>query len=321
MATCDEQARWVSSTAAVFLTHDTLVQVSGDDGTPWLNGQVTNDVRTLRREAATYALAITVKGRVISDLWARAGEAGPVLCIPAATREALLTHLGKHIIMEDVELDPSAELRVVSVQGPRARDVVAGLTPPRDVYACGRLHAAGVDVVVPGVRLAETLADLNVRAVGLGGGSLTDAGLSRAHVLLGVPRVGLDFGEATYPQEAGLKGRAVSFSKGCYTGQEVVYMLENRGQLSRRLVQLTGPAAAPLARGASLYDLQGARVGEVTSAVVTSSPPDTTVALAYVKRPVAEVGATLTAGPGTPAHYTVRFVIGVTNDTCPIVAP
>jgi len=316
MASLDEQARWISDSAAIYVAADRLLRVTGDDATSWLNGQVTNDVRALQKDAATYALAVTVKGRVISDLWARAGEAGPVLSIPLVTREALLASFDKHIIMEDVELAEQNDLCLVSVQGPKAREVIADESLVS--FSCPRLHAEGVDLVVPEAERDALLSRLSARAEALGGGLLEAAGLAHAHVLGAVPRVGIDFGDTSYPQEAGLKGRAVSFNKGCYTGQEVVYMLENRGQLSRRLVQIAGPAEAPLKRGDSLFDSQGARVGEVTSASVTQGSPATTVGLAYLKRAAADLGSTVRAAD---TNYAVKFVVGVTNDPCPIIAP
>jgi tRNA-modifying protein YgfZ len=321
MASLDEQARWVSESVAVFVPTEVSIRTVGDDAKSWLNGQVTNDVRELRQDAAVYALAVTVKGRVISDLWARAGETGPILAIPASVRDLLLPHFEKHIIMEDVELIEDADKFAVSVQGPRAREAVAGLTSTSAVIACSRFNREGFDVVTDAAGLSALLEELTRRAESLGGGRLSDSGLAHAHVLHAIPRIGIDFGEGNYPQEAGLKGRAVSFNKGCYTGQEVVYMLENRGQLSRRLVQLTGPAEPALAKGSSVYDAQGARVGEITSSTVTDSGKPMTVALAYLKRAAAEVGSVVSVGAPGPLSYIVRFVVGVTNDPCPIIAP
>ena len=117
-----------------------------------------------------------------------------------------------------------------------------------------------------------------------------------------MPRFAVDFGERTYPQEAGLKRRALSFEKGCYHGQEVVCMLENRGQVTRSLVRLRlgGPAVAgaEVRRGDDV-------VGEVTSVSETfggrggSAAPDVR-ALAFVKRAHAEAGGSLEIG-GRPA--------------------
>jgi folate-binding protein YgfZ len=133
-------------------------------------------------------------------------------------------------------------------------------------------------------------------------------------VALGVPRLGTDFGEQSYPQEAGLRDRALSFQKGCYRGQEVIYMLENRGQLSRRLVQLELPAQASPAPGMQL-ESEGKRVGEIASVAVTPGAETATLVLGYVKRPLSEVGQELTAGG---VRCVVRSVVGATDPSCPL---
>jgi folate-binding protein YgfZ len=127
--------------------------------------------------------------------------------------------------------------------------------------------------------------------------------------------MGVDFGPETYPQEAGLKSQALSFSKGCYLGQEVIYMLENRGQLARKLVQLEGEG--DLTRGAAIVDAEGKRLGEVTSVSVTKGPGSATYALGYVKRASAEVDSRVVI---EGRAFRVRHVVGVTNAPCPIVA-
>ena len=104
-----------------------------------------------------------------------------------------------------------------------------------------------------------------------------------------VPQFGADFDGTTYPQEAGLEKRAVSFSKGCYLGQEVVCMLEMRGHVKRRLVALRVTADLPPPRGADVTDSSGASVGTVTSAAIVPSTGGP-VAMAMVKRAKAEPG-------------------------------
>jgi folate-binding protein YgfZ len=131
--------------------------------------------------------------------------------------------------------------------------------------------------------------------------------------MLGSPRAGIDFGPDTYPQEAGLKARAVSFSKGCYTGQEVVYMLEKRGQVARRLVQLAGPLSVA-SSGQAVLDGNGARIGEVTSVTQTDA---SSVALAYLKRAHSEL---MTRVRVADADWEVRYVVGASDAGCPVVA-
>jgi folate-binding protein YgfZ len=107
-----------------------------------------------------------------------------------------------------------------------------------------------------------------------------------------VPAFGADFDATTYPQEAGLEKRAVSFSKGCYLGQEVVFMLEKRGHVKRFLVTLRVASDLPPARGASVLDANREEVGTVTSAAIVPSAGGP-VAMAMVKRAKADPGALL----------------------------
>jgi folate-binding protein YgfZ len=314
MATNQGQLSWLTETAGVFVTSDRVVRVRGDDALSWLNGQVTADVRTLSAEHAVYALAVSLKGRVQTDLWARKDSEGLSIVLPAVCAERALEAFEKHIIMEDVELAPQAGLRVITVQGPKAGDVIAKSAGSAAHYSCARLFpGGGFDLWVPESELDAQLSALTSAAVRLGGGAIDDDGWAHAHVVLGAPRAGVDFGVDTYPQEAGLKARAVSFSKGCYTGQEVVYMLEKRGQVSRRLVQLVGPLASATA-GEAVLDREGARIGEVTSATQNGSVG---IALAYLKRAHSEPLTHVLIGAG---QWEVRYVVGASDAGCPIVA-
>jgi folate-binding protein YgfZ len=318
MATHQEQTAWLSDSAGVFVTNDRVVRLSGDDAASWLNGQVTADVRSLTPGQAVYALSVSLKGRVHTDLWVVPSAEGLSVVLPESCAERALEAFEKHIIMEDVELDPQPALRVITVQGPKAAQVVTAVAADAQLgwthYACARLSPeSGFDVWVPASELTMRVEALTAAASALSGGALDAAGWAHAHVVLGIPRAGVDFGPETYPQEAGLKARAVSFSKGCYTGQEVVYMLEKRGQVSRRLVQLVGPLTAPAA-GATVLDDNDTRIGEVTSATQTANAG---FALAYLKRAHSEPPTDVRiAGE----QWQVRYVVGASDEGCPIVA-
>jgi folate-binding protein YgfZ len=310
MTSVDQQLSFVCESAGVFLTGDRVVHVRGDDARSWLNGQITADVRELGGERAAYSVLATAKGRVVSDLWAVSAEDGMALVLPPSHFAATFAVLDKHVIMEDVELVADEQLRIVTVQGPRAHEVAAEVVALRKVETA-RFPRGGIDLWVAPDVLQPTLSELNRRAAAVGGGTLDEAGWAHAHVALGVPRFGIDFGEQSYPQEAGLRDRALSFQKGCYRGQEVIYMLENRGQLARRLVQLRAASGA-VAPGMQL-EAEGKRAGEVTS--VTPAEGGATLLLGYVKRPLSEVGQALTAG-GVPC--VVQSVVGATDPTCPL---
>jgi folate-binding protein YgfZ len=335
MASIQEQCAWLADTVGVFVTDDRVLRVGGEDAESWLSGQVTADLRNLKVGEAVYALSVSLKGRIVTDLWVVRDPDGLLLSLPAHGYDAAVAAYDKHIIMEDVELTPSEALCVVAVQGPKARQLFEMLQvpeagPPAESpgpldapdtlrhFPCARLFPRpGLDVWVAREQLDALLARLSRAAGALGGGRVEAAAVAQAHVVLAVPRLGIDFGAENYPQEAGLKARAVSFNKGCYVGQEVVYMLENRGQLARRLVQLECPASS-FAAGDQVLDATGKRVGELTS-VAEPQPASAAgrLALAYVKRASAEAGARVLV---REQECHVRCVVGLTDGSCPIVA-
>lgn len=296
------EARWLAETVGVRVLPDVAVlQVTGDDARTWLNGQVTNDIRALKKGDAVYALVIHVRGKIVADTWVLDRGDDVVLLLPRAALAKTREELERYIIMEDVVLTELPHLSVITVQGPRAADAVVG----EDAYPCHRLGAIGFDVIVPEDREDATLGRLLERARTLGGGEVGADGWELARLRLAVPAFGSDFGEQNYPQEAGLRERAVSFTKGCYVGQEVVCTLENRGQLVRRLVALDARDGVPVA-GEDLVGADGTILGKVTSTLVD---PDVgrALALGYVKRAAAQPGTEVRAGQSALA---VRTVVG-----------
>jgi folate-binding protein YgfZ len=168
------------------------------------------------------------------------------------------------------------------------------------------LGSSGRDIVAPAASQAKLRSELQPRLVAARGLWVSEEGWELARLRAGIPRYGFDFDEHNYPQEAGLKERAVSFQKGCYLGQEVVCMIEFRGQMTRRLVQLDVDTRDPLAKGSAVA-ADGHDVGEVTSAQLD---PETgrTLALAYVKRKLATPGASPLQVSGAAAQ--LRSIVG-----------
>jgi folate-binding protein YgfZ len=291
------QARAFSQSAAVRARDDLVaLHVRGDDRLSWLNGQVTSDVRTIRHGDGLYALAVTVRGKIMADLWVL--DRGDQLCVllPKAALAHVLESFERQIIMEDVTLAADPTLRVISVQGPRASEVIAAAAEVAiESHHCDELGHGGAFVLVNDSELPARLSQLSRCAEALGGCGVGEAGFELARLRAGRGVYGRDFGEQHYPQEAGLKGLAVSFSKGCYLGQEVVCTLENRGKLTRRLVQLQGPIGAPLGIGAELRDAGGGVVGQLTS-VAADPEAGHLLALGYVKRSSGAAGSELDSG-------------------------
>lgn len=280
------EARWLEESVGVRALEDRLVvAVRGDDARTWLNGQLTNDVKLLSASRSVFGLILTTKGRILADATAHEHEGAVFVDLPRAAWPAVSVHLEKYIIMEDVTLAPMPELTVVTAQGPKAGELVPA------AGAHDRLGHGGRDLLVHASTLGAELDALAKAATALGGGRVSDAGWELARVRAGVPRFGVDFDEHVYPHEAGLEKTAVSFQKGCYLGQEVVCMLESRGQISRRLTRLDVDGTVSV--GAALSDAAGNDVGRISSAV---SGDGHTLALGMVKRTVLAAGGTLHAG-------------------------
>jgi folate-binding protein YgfZ len=301
----DQQANAFSDSVAVRVRDDLLlVELRGEDQRSWLNGQLTNDVRQSTPGDGIYSLAVNVRGKIMGEVWVldRAGELAVLL--PRDAAPGLLESFESQIIMEDVELEPQPETAVISAQGPRAADLVSELDTDR-CFACDELGSGGRFVLAGRAELEQVLESLGKRATALGGGPVDEAAYELARLRAGRPRFARDFGEKNYPQEAGLGKRAVSFSKGCYLGQEVVCTLENRGRLSRRLANLEVVAGEPQPAD-ELRDAEGKAVGALTSLAYDPLLRQAR-AFGYIKTASATPGTQLAAGG---AQLVVKGLIG-----------
>lgn len=286
----------VSGPLAAPLAHGVL-RIGGDDAAPWLQGQTTQDVLALRPGEGAYTLFVLPTGKVRADAFVSRTGDGFDLVVDRALLAPLADTLDRYVVMEDVTFE-RPELAVVTVQDAQPAHV-EGL----DGRPAARLGTRGYDVLVPPSALPATLETLRAR-----GANVLDAeGYEALRVARGVPRHGVDFGEDTLPQEAGVARRAVSFTKGCYIGQEPVVMLEHRGKPPKRLCRVRGthrPSALP-----APLEREGVVVGQITSA---TSTPEGFVGLALVKRSAALVGATF-AHSG--AEVSLEGIVGETDST------
>ncbi len=284
------------------------MKVTGADRLSWLNGMLTCDLVPAKPGDAVYGLSVAQKGRILSDLFVVVEKERALMLVRRGAAEGLAADFERHLMMEDAELTPAFDaFSALALHGPKASAVLEAM---RSAGASG----GQVDVTGLGGAVAvwsrERGSDDAIRAalreaVAREGGVQGDeAGWDALRIERLVPRFGVDFDATTYPQEAGLETRAVSFSKGCYLGQEVVCMLQLRGHVKRKLTQLVFDegGAAPLP-GAHVFDGDGgADVGHVTSAA--SSPTlGKPVALAMIKYAMAEPNKVLRVD-GRPARVT-----------------
>jgi folate-binding protein YgfZ len=293
----DAQYRQLREECGLLVRERGFIDVLGPDGADYLQGQLTNDVEAVAVGDGQYAALLDRKGHMQTDLrLIRVGEDAILLDCEPAAKDVALKHLTMYSIGRDVQVgDATAERGAVSLIGPRAAEIAG--TPPLPEFANEPTTVAGVDVVAVGTRqgidLLLPLAERD-RVIGV----LTDAGAVEVspeaaeivRVEAGVPRFGAEMDTATMPAEAGIVEDAVSFTKGCYIGQETVARLHYKGKPNRHLrgLRLSG-AAQP---GASLR-LGEKEVGKLGGAVV--SPALGPIGLAIVRRE-AEPGTEIAVG-------------------------
>jgi folate-binding protein YgfZ len=286
------------------------IVVSGKDRASYLHGLFTNDITALAAGRGCYSAYLTAQGRMIADLWVY--ELGDVILLSTLrdVKDTLLAKLDQFIFSEDVQLgDVTAAFGVTTVLGPEAAAVVAPLVGavPETLDALpehGNLRGAfdgeaavvlrvsdfgvlGYDVLVDAARVEifrRSLADA-------GAVQLDTLAAEALRVEAGVPRFHRDMDEETIPLEAGIEPRAISLTKGCYVGQEVIIRVLHRGhgRVARKLVGLSFDGDAAPAAGAAIRG--GDRdIGEVTSSA-WSPRLARPIALGYVHRDFIEPGS------------------------------
>jgi folate-binding protein YgfZ len=280
-----------------------VMQVTGKDRLSWLNGLLTCELAHAKPGDAVYGLAVAQKGRIVSDLFVLVEGERALLLVRRAAAATLAGDFERHLMMEDAELTPAFDaFSVLALHGPKSAAV---LDAARAAGASGGLvdvtGLGGAVLAFPGERADAVRASLGEALAREGGARGDDAGWDALRLERGVPRFGVDFDDTTYPQEAGLEKSAVSFSKGCYLGQEVVCMLQMRGHVKRKLAPLVFEGGVAPSPGAHVLDgTGGADVGLVTSA--RSSPTlGKPVALAMIKYAMVVPGQVL-AVDGRPAR-------------------
>jgi len=265
--------------------------LTGTEASAFLNGQVSNEIADLQPGTGCFATFLTPKGKMLGDLRVLATEAPEELLLDTerVALQALFDLLRRATIGFDVELHKrtlqTAELALV---GPAARTVAGVPDLPEEEYANRRTEVDGVPVVAVATDLgvdvlcaAEEAERVRAALLDAGAVEVDEAAADVLRVEHGRPRYGVDLDETVIPQEAGLNDRAVSFTKGCYVGQETVARLHWRGKPNRHLRGLRlsepVPAGTPLHAGEK-------QVGVVSSPV--SSPREGDIALALVRREV-----------------------------------
>jgi len=265
------------------------LSVTGPEAKSWLNGLVTCDVLKVAPGTGAFGLILNKQGKIQSEAEVVATSDGLLVGVSPGVADKLVPMLDKFLVMEDCELgDVSSSYLWADFHGLGAA-ALAECAAQACAGTAAIIHFTPADAATL-VFERDSLLELErfiERSPALRRGSEADWEAYRISQLLG--RFGVDFGEADNPHEAALDRRAVSWSKGCYLGQEVVCMQDMRGKLKRRLIALTlGTSSDPPAVGSPVTSADGSEpVGELTS-VARSPSTGELLALARVKTPYFE---------------------------------
>jgi folate-binding protein YgfZ len=304
------------------------IAVAGQDRATYLQGLLTNDIPALTPGTGCYSAWLTPQGRMLTDMHVLESGGMILLDVPAETVDATLERLEQFIFTEDVKVGSLAEsLTGVWLHGPQAAAVLEGVlqgmtglaawpgyhhTPtefddqPVSVARIDQLGVPGFCVYLE--RSREQSLIVSLRAAGAV--AVSAEALEAARIEAAYPVFGVDMTDDTIPLEAGIEDRAISLTKGCYVGQEVIIRVLHRGhgRVVRKLVglRLDGP---PPERGARLFAADR-DIGFITSAA--ASPRLGTIAMGYLHRDFLTVGTAVEAAAAAgrvPATVIERLIL------------
>jgi len=273
--------RLQSEGGQVQLPQRACFRLSGADRVRYLNGQVTNDVRTATDQQSLYACVTDIKGRIVGDVFVHARDEALWLDAEPDLREVLGPRLERYIIADDAELtDVTDDWQVWHIFGP-----AIALARSERVTRSDRLGMPGVDVWLP----AGSPAPLPQME------TLSAEDFETLRIQRGIPRWPHELNIETFPPEAGLEERAMSYTKGCYIGQEILSRIRTTGKMPRTLLPWESDSTVEI--GHELF-LDNKAVGAVTSVAVA---PTGSLGLAMVKQAATTADSILLAGKGAPS--------------------
>jgi len=302
----DEYELLAHGVALVVRSWASRLVVTGADRVRFLNAMMTCDVRSLADGESTYGFLTTAQGRILSDAVVLAGADRLDLELPWDRAAVVAEHLGRYIVADRVEVVPSDALRVDLVGAAAAAFVNALPSGPQGVEVAGvslalvesgRFGAPGFSAWIGDEELTAILASVAKEEESTLPPLVGYEAWETVRVEAGVPRFGQDFDAENLPQETGLD-EAVSYTKGCYLGQEIVARIHYRGQVPRgpRSLRLESEACPPLD---TPIRFEGHDVGRLTS-VVMSPKCGSVLGLALLHRRAWEAGTRVeVVGAGT----------------------
>src|SRR5271169_5785868 len=328
-----DEYRAAHEAVAIFDTNwHAIVELTGPDRVRYLNAIVSNDVKSLGEGRGTLALLLTPQGHILAELEIYALQDKLLALSHASVRERTAATLDKFISMDDVTLsDVTDQFASFAIEGPRAGTVIAeacGLALEGfsehaiaeveiDGVACHLIRHShfgfpGAEIIAPHAHLGLLWRNLHASVIAQHGAAIGMRAVNALRLEAGIPCFPDDFNDTVIPHEAALEATHISFSKGCYTGQEIVERVRSRGQVNRRRVQLKFSVADPPAPLTRLYaasaetqsaENKAAAAESKEAGIITSSAfspaANAAIGMAYVRREHNSPGSVLDFTGGT----------------------
>jgi folate-binding protein YgfZ len=295
----------------VDLSHRGLLQFTGEDRVTFLQGMLSNDLRLLKTFDGQHAMILNQQGKVLADVRVLCAMNSLYLDFWAELKDKILAHLNRYLVADDVEIaDRSEEYATLSLQGPRSEALLTVLAEqaewPKQMAHHAMFNADGVvicvvrdsytgetgfDLIIPRadlVKIAQRLTEIGQPFDAAWAGQ---EALETLRIEAGIARYGIDFTDDNLLLETGLENH-VSFTKGCYLGQEIVERVRSRGHVNRKLRGLLIDDAFPARHGDAIRAGEK-QIGTITSSVYSPSL-SRPIALGYVHRDHWESGSHLT---------------------------
>jgi folate-binding protein YgfZ len=290
------------------------IRVSGSEATMFLNGLMTNDMKSLASNRWMAAVFPTVQGRLIGAVRVvRGREPSFLIDTETASHDAVLKTISRFTMAGDFKVsDVTEETALLTVQGQLAGEVIEkvfetsaseipvhGVSEVRQVTIIRATHTGenGFDILVDSSQKAELLQALE----DAGAQPISDDTLEILRVEAGIARFGLDMDETNVVPETNLDD-AVSYTKGCYVGQEIIVRIKHRGHPAKKLTGLKFETDVQIEPGAVINSTENQEIGRVTSAVI--SPQMGSIGLGYVRYEQLTEGTRVIAGDGINATVT-----------------
>jgi len=250
------------------------IRVSGSEATMFLNGLITNDIKNATENNWLPAVFPTVQGRLIGAVRILRQDEGFLIDTESPAHDAVMKTISRFTMAGDFRVsDVSNEMALLTVQGKRAAEVIEGV----DAIVVRATHTGevGFDLLIN----ADDLASVTEKLVAAGAQPVSSDVFEMLRIEAGIPRHGQDMDETNIVLEANFDD-AISYTKGCYLGQEIIIRIKHRGHVAKRLTGLR--MNEPVEIGETITSAEGKEIGRVTSA--TYSPElKTPIALGYVR--------------------------------------